>query len=229
MTTAAQVMDELKALGKEQYVAIYRRHGIKGPIFGISVADLKKLQKKLKINHDLALALWATGNYDARILAMMIADPKRADSSLLDEWVRELGDYGVADALSTYIRKTTLVREKMEQWIQSDGEWIATVGWNLLGCLALDDPSFSDEFFESYLAIIERDIHNSQNRVRYAMNNAVIQIGVRNAALAQKATAAAKRIGYVDVDHGETNCKTPDAASYIKKAREYQDKKKATA
>jgi 3-methyladenine DNA glycosylase AlkD len=229
MTTAAQVLDELKALGTEQNCKIYKRHGVGDNVFGVNTAEQKKLQKKLKINHEIALALWASGNHDARILATMIADPQRADSSHLDNWMNDSSNYVVVDALCAYISKTAFVREKGEQWIQSDGEWIASAGWILLGYLALHDENLPDDFFEKFLAVIERDIHNSKNRVRYAMNNAVIQIGVRNAALEQKAVAAAKRIGEVDVDHGETNCKTPDAASYIIKAREYQDKKKATA
>ena len=57
------------------------------------------------------------------------------------------------------------------------------------------------------------------------MNNALINIGTRNASLRKKATAAAKRIGKVAVDHGETNCKTPDAAAYIKKVADHQRKK----
>lgn len=229
MTTAAQVLDELKALGTEQNRKIYKRHGAGDNVFGVSTADQKKLQKKLKVNHEIALTLWATGNHDARILATMIADPNRADSSLLDSWVGDLRDYVVAGALSTYISKTAFVREKMEQWTQSEGEWIAAVGWNLLGFLALNDQTLPDEYFEKYLAVIERDIHSSKNRVRHAMNNAVIQIGVRNDAIEGKAVATAKQIGKVEVDHGETNCETPDAAAYIKKTRERQAREKATA
>ena len=56
------------------------------------------------------------------------------------------------------------------------------------------------------------------------MNNAVINIGVRNSRLQRKTIAAAKRIGKVEVDHGETGCKTPDAVSYIKKTVAYKKK-----
>jgi hypothetical protein len=65
--------------------------------------------------------------------------------------------------------------------------------------------------------LVESKIHTSKNWVKYAMNNALINIGVRNSVLEKKAIAAAKRIGVVEVDHGETGCKTPDAAAYIKK------------
>src|SRR6185436_12839912 len=113
-------------------------------------------------------------------------------------------------------------REKMERWIASDDEWIGAVGWNVMGRLAMTDKSLDDAYFAKYLMVIERDIHTRQNRVRHNMNNALIAIGVRSPALEQQATAAAQKIGKVKVDHGNTDCKTPDAISYIQKTLERQ-------
>ncbi|HEY9420470.1 MAG TPA: DNA alkylation repair protein, partial [Thermoanaerobaculia bacterium] len=82
----------------------------------------------------------------------------------------------------------------------------------------------TDEDCEKLLARIERDIHSERNRVRYEMNNLVIAIGGRNPDLQEKAIAAASRIGKVEVDHGETGCKTPEAVSYIRKMAERKKK-----
>ncbi len=87
----------------------------------------------------------------------------------------------------------------------------------LLCTLARSDEELSDDYFAERLATIEREIHGRENRVRYAMNSAVIQIGARNEKLKQLATSTAERIGRVEVDHGETGCKTPEAVSYIEK------------
>jgi 3-methyladenine DNA glycosylase AlkD len=220
MITASQTLAELEVLGSEQYRKTYKRHGVGDNVYGVSYADMKKLHKKLKVNHALAQALWSSGNHDARILATMIADPQQADEALLDKWASGLDNYVVTDALSTYVGKTPLSREKMEQWTRSSKEWMASAGWDLLGQLAMNDQTLPDDYFEKYLAIIERDIHHSKNRVRHAMNNALIAIGIRNAALERQATSAAQRIGKVVVDHGQTNCKTPDAIAYIKKTKE---------
>ena len=84
----------------------------------------------------------------------------------------------------------------------------------------MDDDGLPDEYFERFLSTIESDLHGSPNRVRHEMNSALIAIGIRNPALEEKALAAAARIGKVKVDHGETGCKTPEAAGYIKKAKE---------
>jgi 3-methyladenine DNA glycosylase AlkD len=125
----------------------------------------------------------------------------------------------IADALSAYVSKTPLALMKMERWTQSRDEWVGTVGWNLMAHLAMTHRSLSDDYFEQYLRVIERDIHNSKNRVRYAMNGALIAIGSRSADLERKALGVANTIGEVYVDHGETGCKTPDARAYIPKAR----------
>jgi len=91
-----------------------------------------------------------------------------------------------------------------------------------MGSLATNDTTLPDSYFENLLQVIERDLHEAPNRTRHAMNNALIAIGGRNPALQANAVAAAGRIGKVKVDHGLTNCKTPDAVSYIQKVVEHR-------
>ena len=213
------ILDEMKALGTEQARKTYRRHGVRGEQYGVSYAELKKLKSKIKIDDGLATQLWSTGNHDARVLALMIADPKNADTVRLDSWVRDLENYVLTDAFSGYVAQTALAREKVEQWTQSDDEWVGSAGWNILGELASNDSNLPDGYFERYLGPIERDIHRRKNRVRHAMNGSLIAIGGRNASLEEKALAVAAVIGRVVVDHGDTNCKTPDAATYVSKLR----------
>ncbi len=220
--TAKAILSELEALGSAQTRKIYKRHGVGDNQYGVSYANLKTLKKKVKVDHGAAQQLWATGNHDARILATMIADPKQADESLLDAWADDLSNYVITDAFSGFAGKTAFVQQKMEQWTGSDNEWKGQTGWSLLASLAMNDASVPDDFFDPYLAIIAQDIHNRKNRVRYTMNTALITIGTRSDTLEQKALAVAAQIGTVDVDHGETSCKTPDAAAYIRKTRERQ-------
>lgn len=225
MATLNEVMAELEAGGSAQTRKTYSRHGITEPMFGVSYALLGKLQKKIKRDHALALQLWATGNHDARILAIMIADPQAATSAQLDQWIADSNNYGLTDAIAGYVAQTPLALEKLKQWTQADGEWIETAGWGILGGIARSDPSLPDDFFKPYLDHIEAHIHTAKNRVRYNMNSAVINIGLRNAGLQTLAVDAAGRIGYVEVDHGLTNCKTPDAIAYIEKTLAHREGK----
>jgi 3-methyladenine DNA glycosylase AlkD len=214
-----QVMRELKAMGTAQNRKVYGRHGVGSKMYGVSYANLGQLKKKIKSDHPLALKLWSSGNHDARILATMIAVPEEAKGGLLEVWAKDLDSSVLTDAMAGYAAQTRFLQNKMEKWSRSKQEWIGRAGWHMLAKLAMSKVDLPNSYFEDFLEIIERDIHIRKNRVRDAMNNALIAIGMRNSALEKKALAAAKKIGKVDVDHGETNCKTPDAASYIRKAK----------
>lgn len=224
-----QLLSELEALGTDQNRKIYRRHGVGENMFGVSYANLGRLQKKIKIDHQVAQELWSTGNYDARVLATMIADPQQASDKLLQAWARDLDSYVITDAFSKFASATPLARKKMEKWITSKQEWLGAAGWNLLAVMAMKDQELADDFFERYLSVIEITLHKSKNRVRYAMNGALIAIGLRNERLQKKAMTVAKRVGKVEVDHGETGCKTPDAIEYIQRVARRGGKSKEAA
>ena len=224
-----QAMQQLEELGTAQNRKIYARHGVGDAMFGVSFANQNKLAKTIKRNHDLALELWATSNHDARILATMVADPGQADDALLEAWANDLDSYVITDAFSGFVGKTALAQPKAEAWTGSHGEWPGRAGWHLVAHLAMKDQDLPDGYFAAHLQTIEGEIHSRKNRVRDAMNNALISIGIRNDALEQLALAAAARIGKVEVDHGQTGCKTPDAADYIRRtlARRQQKAQKA--
>ncbi|TDJ79552.1 MAG: DNA alkylation repair protein [Planctomycetota bacterium] len=223
------VLKQLAALGTAQNRKVYGRHGVQDTMYGVSYADLGKLKKAIQVDHALAESLWKSGNHDARVLASMIADPARMTGAKLEEWVAQCENYILADAVSGVASKSAHAEQKMKKWTKARGEWIASIGWNVLTSLAMTENDLTDDFFEEYLGRIENGIHSARNRTRYAMNNALIAIGVRCAKLEKLAIATAKRIGKVEVDHGETSCKTPDAAPYIKKARAHVKAKLARA
>lgn len=212
-----QTLQQLEALGAEQNRKIYRRHGVSANLYGVSYAHQRKLAKTIKRDHPLALELWRSGNHDARILATFIADPAQADDSLLESWAADLDNYVLTDAFAAFVGKTALCQAKAEQWRSTAGEWQGRAGWHLVSYLAMQNPDLPDAWFSDHLDTIAREIHTRQNRVRDAMNNALIAIGIRNPALETLALAAAARIGKVEVDHGQTGCKTPDAAAYIQR------------
>jgi 3-methyladenine DNA glycosylase AlkD len=215
--TAAEVLDQLRERGKESFRKTYRRHGAGEQVFGVSTADLKSLQKALKKDAALARELWASGWYEARILTTMIADPAQLDEPTLDLWSRDLESYPVIDAFGGLVARTPFGRAKAEQWMAADDESIESAGWRVLANLALHDTSLPDSYFSSRLEAIRRSIAGAKNRVRHEMNSALIAIGVRNDALEAKAIETARAIGKVIVNHGDTACETPDAASYIAK------------
>lgn len=220
-----QVLVELEEAGTAQNRKVYARHGVGEQMFGVSFKFLRQKQKEYKGEHELAVALWQSGVHEARLLAAMIADPENVDSALADAWVGDVNNYVQADELASLVGRTDFAQEKMEAWTLSDEEWVGRVGWHLLANLAQAKNDLTDEYFLAYLERIENEIHTRKNRTREGMNNALIAIGIRNPALTARAMQAAEKIGVVDVDHGQTSCKTPDAAGYIEKTLAYREKK----
>ncbi len=223
----AETMAALEAGGSEQTRKTYRRHGVEQPMFGVSFATLKTLYKKIKVDHDLALALWQTGNFDARNLAMKIVDPARLTAAQLDQWSKDPTARMCGSYVAQVAAEAPDPASHVARWLASNNDFQRTTGWKLIGRLAMLDETLDDDWFRPHLQAIERDIHGAPNAVREAMNLTLIEIGCRNPALRKAATAVAKRIGKVDVDHGDTACKTPDAAGYIDKAWEHAKAKQA--
>jgi len=224
--TYRDLIKELKGLGTAQARKVYKNHGVIGPAFGISYAHLTRLKKNIRVDHDLAIKLWENGNHDARILATMIADPEALDNKTAEAWAKDLDNYVTTGALSGLVGRSSLAQKKMEKWVKARGEWISAAGWNIASSMAMHNTELPDTYFAELLKTIEASIHNSKNRTRYSMNNALIAIGARNSNLEKKAIAAAKRIGVVEVDHGMTGCKTPDAIPYMKKMIAHKHKMK---
>lgn len=217
--TLAEAMAELEAAGTEQARKTYTRHGAPGPMFGVSFATLKSMMKRIDVDHELALGLWDTGNFDARNLAVKIVDPAKMSSDDLDRWASQaspaLDCGGYAAALPS---EGPLGPTKAQQWLASADDAQRKAAWGLIGQLAMRDEALPDAYFVALLDTIERSIHAAPNAIRSGMNRAVITIGCRDAALRALALAAADRIGPVDIDHGDTSCETPDARGSIEKA-----------
>lgn len=220
MPTADEIVAELKKLGRESYKQTLMKHGAPASLLGVSIADMKKIQKRVKTDHALALALYDTGIGDAQYLAMYLSDPSKFTKAQLQKWVKNaswqmVSEYAVAWAAAESPYGAELARE----WIDSSKESIAASGWNTYSSLVAitdDDELDLDEIVE-LLDRVQKGIHNAPNRVRYTMNGFVIAVGSAVVPVAAKAKAVAKAIGEVEVDMGGTACKVPLATEYIAK------------
>ena len=210
-------MLELEAAGTEQTRRTYARHGVTTPMFGVSYAVLRKLQKRIGTDHELALDLWATGNHDARVLACEVVDRARMTVRLADSWVRDADCYVIAGAVAGAVAASPVARSRSDAWRDRTGEWVASAGWGIVAGTAEDDTIWTTAELRALLHQIEAEIHERPDRVRHEMNGALIAIALRDGNLRRQATATARRIGPLHVDHGETSCTTPDAVDYIER------------
>lgn len=224
--TLKQAMAALEKMGTAQNRKTYARHGAGENMFGVSFANLNALKKQIGTDHQLAEQLWQTGNVDAMSLATMIADPQQFTANAADVWLRQV-DYAVLGGLlASVIARSSLAPRKIAKWTRSRQELVRQVGYDLLCATLKESPdTLDDETCTRYLQTIEEQIHDSPNMARHSMNQAVIAVGIYKPSLREAAIASAGRIGKVQVDHGQTGCKTPDAIAYIIRAAARQKPK----
>ena len=221
------VMAQLEAAGTAQNRKVYGRHGAAEPMFGVSYANLGKIAKPIDTDHALAVELWDSGNHDARVLALRLADPAAVDELLAGHWLRDVDNYILAEGLGGLCAQSPHAREQSDAWRDRSGEWEASTGWFIVTCTAEDPRVWSVEQLRALLSQIEVEIGQRPNRVRHEMNGALIVIALRDANLRREVLAAAARIGPVKVDHGQTGCKTPEAAPYVERTLAHRAAKAA--
>ena len=194
------------------------RHGAKDPFYGVRIGDLKKVMKKVKKNHELAMRLYATGNSDAMYLAGLIADETRMSKQDLKDWVKDAYWYMLSEvAVADVAAQTPYWNELSKEWMGSGQEMIACAGWATYSAAISMRPNDELDFEEisELLDRVEGSIHSAPNRVRYDMNHFVICAGSYIPELSNKARMIAEFIGRVSVDVGGTACKVPYAPEYI--------------
>lgn len=221
--TAEEIVAELKKLGSESYKRTMLRHGATEPFFGVKIEELKKIQKRIKKDYQLALELFDTGIGDAMYLAGLIADDEQMTKKDLEKWVEAADRYFQSEyAVAWTAAESRYGWELGLKWIDSKKEGIAATGWSTLSSLVAITPDEELDLGElkRLLSRVAKTIHDAPNRVRYVMNGFVISVGCHVAPLTEQALKTARKIGKVEVDMGETACQVPSAVEYIGKVQQ---------
>jgi len=220
MLTLGDVMAELEQKGSEKTRTTYARHGITGDVYGVSVADLKTVAKQIKGNQELACELYDTGNYDAMYLAGIVADGSQMTKKQLETWAKKAVNGTISEYTVPWVAtESKHARDLAVKWIDSKKESIASSGWcTYAGIVATTpDEELDRQEIKGLLNRVAKEIDSAPNRVKYTMNGFVIAVGSYVKPLLKQAKAAAKKLGKVTVDMGETACKVPLATEYIEK------------
>jgi 3-methyladenine DNA glycosylase AlkD len=221
--TATEILNELQTLGTEQCKRILVNHGAKEPVFGVKIEELKKYQKRIKKDYELALELYATGVYDAQYLAGLIADEAKMTKKDLRQWISKANCSAISSTiLAALAAETPHGWDLALEWIDSNKENVATTGWTTLSGLVSiwPDTDLDIATLKQLLSRVEKTIHKSPNQVRYGMNGFVIALGCYVKAFTEAALKTGEKIGTVTVDMGNTACKVPFAPDYIKKVQQ---------
>jgi len=174
--------------------------------FGVSVGDIKQLSKRLGADHELALALWDTGWYEARMLAPFVDEPEKVTAAQMNRWARDFDNWAVCDHACFHLfDRTPHAWARIEQWSVRRDEFVKRAAFALLASVALHDKRAPDEPFLDSLALIERAAPDERNFVKKGVSWALRLVGRRNRALNAASVETARRL--IDSPH--------DAARWI--------------
>lgn len=220
--TLEEAMKALESKASATTKRTLMRHGAPEPIWGVRIGDMKPIVKLIKGDQELAMQLYDTGVSDAMYLAGLVADGAKMKRAQIERWVKKARWHMISGTTVPWVAaEHPEAIDIALKWIDSPKESIAVAGWATLSNVVTTTPDekLPVKQIAALLARIVKTIHSSQNLVRYAMNNFVICCGTYVAPLAEKAVEAAKKIGRVKVDMGQTDCQVPDAENYITKSR----------
>jgi 3-methyladenine DNA glycosylase AlkD len=190
------VLEWLKRHSTRRTLAGMARYGIPSDkAFGVSVADMQRLAKRVGRNHELAVALWDTGWYEARMLTSFIDEPERVTPAQMDRWCADFDNWAICDTVCFHLfDRTPHAWAKVGKWSGKRDEFGRRAAFALLASIAGHDKSSGDKPFVEGLRLIEHAAADERNFVKKAVSWALRGIGRRNAALHAAALTVAQRL-----------------------------------
>jgi 3-methyladenine DNA glycosylase AlkD len=188
--------------------------------FGIGLTKLRAIAKQVGRDHDLALTLWNERNHDAKIVGLLIDDPKQLTRDQVEKQVDGAGPGMLSHVLSSCdatLPKSPLAFEIAKGWMSSKDPVRRSCGYGLVYELAKDkkDKRLTDEFFLGCVEKIGKTIAKEENRVRVGMGGALMSIGKRNETLNVAAIRVAKAIGPIHFSDGDKKCEPMDVLKHL--------------
>jgi 3-methyladenine DNA glycosylase AlkD len=211
--TLKETMKQLESLGDEGMRAYNSKNGA-GDNFGVKLGDIRVLAKKIKTNHELALALWKTGNIDAQFLAALVIKPKSLSADEMDRMVRSVTYSRVADWLISYVVKQHPNKESLRQgWMTTKDKWAARAGWSLTAERIVKSPEGLD--LPALLDRIESEMGTAAPEVQWTMNGALAEIGIHFPKHRKRAIAIGEKLGIYRDYPVSKGCTSPFAPIWI--------------
>ena len=225
-----EVLALLEENRNERGVAHWEKKPRQLKSFGIGLTQLRKLAKKVGRDHVLARELWSSDVYDAKVVSLLIDEPKKLTRERAEEQVEEL-QHGmlvhVFSSCDATLAKAPFAFELACDWMASEDPTRRRCGYSLLYELSKKNPKgMDDEYLLERIDHIEKTIRDEEMWVREAMASALMGIGKRNRKLNTAAVRAARAIGPIDVDYGDDNaCEPLDVLKHL--TSDYLQKKLA--
>ena len=198
--TVPEILAWLERRGTRKNVAGMARYAIVAKkVYGVSVADLRELARKVGRSHATALALWKTGWYEARMLTAFVDEPDKVTPAQMDRWARDFDNWAICDAMCFHLFDKSPHGWKMvKAWSKRKEEFVKRAAFALLAGMALHLKESPDQPFIAALPLIERGASDPRNFVKKGVSWALRSIGNRSPAARRKAIAVSKRLAKSD-------------------------------
>ncbi|HXJ57561.1 MAG TPA: DNA alkylation repair protein [Verrucomicrobiae bacterium] len=191
------VLRWLEQRGSRRIAEGMGRYGIQTElkVFGVAMGTLLSLRKQLGRDHALAVALWKSGCYEARLLATLVDDPQRVTRQQMNSWAASFENWADCDTACFHLfDRTPFAWDQARQWAKAPREFVKRAGFVLMACLALHDKDAPDSKFLPLLTLIERGANDERNFVKKGVNWALRSIGRRGLHLNEAARLVARRL-----------------------------------
>ncbi|HEX2836262.1 MAG TPA: DNA alkylation repair protein [Thermoanaerobaculia bacterium] len=179
--TVADVLRTLERKGtKKNRDGLARYAIVAEKAFGVSMSDLRAIAKEIGHDHELALALWETEWYEARMLASFVADPAQVTPALMDRWARDFDNWAICDTLCFHLfDKTPHALKKVKQWATKKDEFVKRASFALLASVALHDKKMDDALLIACLPLVEAAATDERNFVKKGVSWGLRGVGRR--------------------------------------------------
>ncbi len=206
-----EVLAELAALEDPRMRAVNEAHG---DDHGVNLSALRAVAKRLKTQQDLARDLWATGDTAARLLALLICRPKVFGHEELDTMLRQARVPKVHDWLVNYVvKKSPHAEELRVEWLPDPDPVVASAGWALTSDRVVKKPEGLD--IPGLLDVIEDEMRDAPDRLQWAMNHTLAQIGIDHEEYRERAIGIGERLEVLKDYPTPPNCTSPFAPIWI--------------
>ncbi|WP_434091285.1 DNA alkylation repair protein [Streptomyces flaveus] len=210
-TTVAEVTAELAELEDPKIREVNEKHG---DDHGVNLSKLRALAKRLKTQQELACRLWETDDTAARLLAILICRPKAFERDELDVMLREARRPKVHDWLVNYVVKKNPHAEELRlAWSADPDPVVASAGWALTTERVTKRPEGLD--LAGLLDVIEAEMKDAPDRLQWAMNHCLAQIGIEHAEHRTRAIDIGERLAVLKDYPTSPGCTSPFAPIWI--------------
>lgn len=196
MSTSQDIMNWLRDNSDPDVISGMLRYGIPNDhALGVRMGDMKRYAKTLQRNHDVALELWDEGYYEARTMAVFVAEPDRMTPEQAENWCQDFDNWAICDtACFDLFDRTPFAWDKVHEWAPNEAEFVRRASFALIWALALHDKAAPDAKFEATFPVMRAAADDNRPLVKKAIDMALRATGQRNYPLNRAAVEFATQL-----------------------------------